>query len=407
MVDSRLPKLLVLASTYPRWAGDHEPGFVHELNRRLVDSFEVTALVPHAPGADLDEVVDGVQVLRYKYAPSRWETLVVGGGIVSNLRRSRWKWLLVPGFIGAQWFAVRRLLRQRHFDAIHAHWLIPQGMVAALAADENVPPCLVTSHGGDLYGLRGRMLRKLKRWVARRSAAMTVVSSAMVELAQRQRISAPMIQVIPMGVDMKERFVPASSREPEEDRLLFVGRLVEKKGLRHLINALPRVLAKRPDACLEIVGYGPEESVLRDLVERLGLREKVHFLGPKPQDSLPALYQSASLFIAPFIQAGHGDQEGLPVVLMEAVGCGCPILVGDVPGLEDLLGEDKDAVCVDVADPDALASAIVERLDNAEIARGIALQIRTRAEERIDWSRIASRYATILRGLVSNTFSGM
>ena len=97
------PTLLVLASTYPRRAGDHEPGFVHELCRRLAERFEVIALVPDAPGADASGMLDGVEVVRYRYAPHTLQTLVPNGGIVANLRAARWKWLLLPGFIIGQW----------------------------------------------------------------------------------------------------------------------------------------------------------------------------------------------------------------------------------------------------------------------------------------------------------------
>lgn len=89
-----LPKLLVVASTYPRWRGDPEPGFVHALSRDLTAHFQVTVLCPHAPGAAHREHLDDVQVIRYRYAPEALEQLVNGGGIVSNLRRrpGRWRW---------------------------------------------------------------------------------------------------------------------------------------------------------------------------------------------------------------------------------------------------------------------------------------------------------------------------
>src|SRR5690606_35496267 len=78
------PRLLVLTSTYPRGDGDPEPGFVHELARRLVGRFQVTVVCPHAVGAATREDMDGVHVVRYRYAPERWETLVNDGGIVRS-----------------------------------------------------------------------------------------------------------------------------------------------------------------------------------------------------------------------------------------------------------------------------------------------------------------------------------
>src|SRR6185312_3546853 len=113
MTESSLPTLLVLASTYPRWRNDPEPGFVHELCRRLADRFQVIALVPDAPGADPDGMLDGVEVIRFRYAPRRWQTLVNNGCSVAYLRRSRLKSLVWPGCVRGQCLAARRRLGRR------------------------------------------------------------------------------------------------------------------------------------------------------------------------------------------------------------------------------------------------------------------------------------------------------
>src|ERR1700761_7916542 len=106
------PRLLVLTSTYPRWAGDPEPGFVHELSRRLAETFDVRVIGPHAAGALAWERLDGVDIHRYRYAPVAMETLVNHGGILTNLKRSIWKWLLVPTFLAGQYLALRKALRE-------------------------------------------------------------------------------------------------------------------------------------------------------------------------------------------------------------------------------------------------------------------------------------------------------
>jgi glycosyltransferase involved in cell wall biosynthesis len=391
MTETDKPTVLVLASTYPRWANDPEPGFVHQLCMRLARRFTVVALVPDAPGADADGLFEGVHVVRYRYAPRRLQTLVNNGGIAANLKLHRWKWLLLPGFVAGQLIAARRLLRQRRVDVVHAHWLIPQGLVARWLGR----PYLVTSHGGDLFGLRGGLLTALKRRVAASSAGMTVVSRAMQEEAARQGIRAPMSGVVPMGVDLRWRFVPTD--EPRSaDELLFVGRLVAKKGLRFLLQAMPRIVARRPAAWLRIVGFGPEEAALREHVEALGLAGHVVFEGAIPQDGLPAMYRRAALFVAPFVRDSSGDQEGLPVALMEAVGCGCPVIAGNVPGLGDLLGGMADQVCVDPTDTVALADAVLHSLEHPEQARARADDIRANAIAWIDWETVAARYGDLL-----------
>lgn len=396
MSRNSLPRLLVLASTYPRWRDDHEPGFVHELSKRLTKLYDVTVVTPHARDARSEEDMDGVRVVRYRYAPVAFETLVHGGGMSANLARAKWKYLLLPGFILGQYIVARRVLRERQFTAMHVHWLLPQGLVASLLVASSGVPYLVTSHGGDLFGLRGRFAGWLKRIVARRAAAMTVVSNAMREEADRIGLAPPSLSVVPMGADLLKRFVTSADEARDAETLLFVGRLVPKKGLQHLLDALPLVLSRRPGVVLKIAGFGPELPALQAQARALGIESNVQFLGALPQQSLPSLYRRASIFVAPFVQDASGDQEGLPVAAMEAIGCGCPVVVGDVAGLSDLLGDEARWVAVNSRDRDALAKAVLDALDDPAQAIARAISLRRVAAERVDWGSVAARYAAII-----------
>jgi glycosyltransferase involved in cell wall biosynthesis len=394
------PGLLVLASTYPRWKDDHEPGFVHELSRRLCDAFEVTVVTSHSPGAAAREVMDGVSVIRYRYAPEFMETLVYGGGMASNLRRSPWKSLLVPCFLLGQYLAARRVVRREAINAIHAHWLIPQGMVARRLASIFRIPYVVTSHGGDLFGLRGPIALRIKKAVASSAAVVTVVSNAMRDEVRRVGLAPRELTVLPMGIDFHSRFSPDPGGGREHDRLLFVGRLVPKKGLRYLLDAMPLILQRRPGVVLEIAGFGPELAALQAQSARLGIQSQVRFLGAMQQQELPALYRRAATFVAPFVRDDSGDQEGLPVSLMEAIGCGCPVVVGDVAGLSDLLGDATARISVDARDSQALAEAVLASLADVPGAERVALDIKRSAMELLDWKRISKAYEmTIIRAV--------
>jgi glycosyltransferase involved in cell wall biosynthesis len=381
------PRLLVLASTYPRWKNDHEPSFVHELARRLVDRFEVVVVCPHAPGAMRHEWLDGVRVERYRYAPARFETLVNDGGIVTNLRRTPWKWLLVPGFMFMQWAVARREVRAR--TTVHAHWILIPGLVARLLS----APFVVTSHGADLFALRGSVPMTLKRFVVRRCRALTVVSAAMQADADAL-LGNRRSQVSPMGVDLRESFVPDPTVEREAGRILFVGRLVEKKGVEVLLHALPSIIEAVPHARLTIVGFGPLEGDLRKECSDRGLDEVVTFAGAKPQDALARYYQSAAAFVAPFRPAASGDQEGLGLVLVEALGCGCPVVTSDVPAVRDVVSAISGATQVPPGDVEALARAVIAVLlgdaqDKAAASRALLM-------EKFDWDAVARRYAELL-----------
>lgn len=388
--------ILVLASTYPRWENDHEPGFIHELCKRLSGQFNIIALVPDAMDADPNGMLDGVHVVHYRYAPKKLQSLVNNGGIVNNLKTFWWKWLLVPSFLMCQYFAVKKILSTQKVDAIHAHWLIPQGWVAHAFCKQFNIPYVVTSHGGDLFGLQGHALTKIKKHVAENATAMTVVSQAMKDYLEQMSIEPKILEVIPMGVDLQHRFTPNSDMQRHQNELLFVGRLVPKKGLNYLLDALAILVRERSELRLSIVGFGPEESALKQQVMQLKLEKNVNFLGPLSQDKLPEMYHQATLFVAPFVRADNGDQEGLPVALMEAIGCGCPAVVGHVAGIEDLLGEDITAIAVNPHQPQELVTAILKALDEPMIAAERAMRIRQNAIEHIDWDSVANAYANIL-----------
>jgi glycosyltransferase involved in cell wall biosynthesis len=393
--------LLVISSTYPRWADDHEPGFVHELAKRLTGRFRVISLVPCSPGASVHEILDGVEVIRFRYAPRRFETLVNDGGIISNLRRHRWKILLLPAFVVGQSWRLWRLSRSGDVDVLHAHWLLPQGLIAALLNNfsGNAPRYLVTSHGADLFALRGKLLNKLKRFVVKNAAAVTVVSEAMRSELALIGADVRRVHVRAMGVDLQRRFSPGESLIRSRDEILFVGRLVEKKGLRYLIDAMPAILKVNPSAFLTVVGFGPEEVERKEQVQRLGLQAKVQFHGAMAQQELPAFYQRAAMFVAPFVPTPSGDQEGLGLVAVEAAGCGCPVIASDLPAVRDVF-DDNQALLVTAGSAEAITNAVCAlfaRPPSRQSQEGLRLSLC----EKFDWSIVAENYSEILQSLVS------
>lgn len=389
------PVILVMASTYPRWAGDPEPAFVHELNRRLSQWFDVITLAPHAPGALRFETLDGVRVHRFAYAPASLETLVNDGGIAANLRRSPWKLMLLPGFLLAQWWEARRLIRRYRPSVVHAHWLIPQGIIAAHLCRRG-PALVATSHGGDVFALRSSWFARLRRSVARQARAVSVVSTALRDRLVAEGVNAESLMVQPMGVDLCGRFVlaPEVRRTPYE--LLFVGRLVEKKGLQQLLAALPQVLRRYPKVKLKVIGFGPWLMRLRRQAAVLGIESYVEFLGPRNQSDLPLVYRRASLLVAPFVRARSGDRDGMPVTVIEALGCGCPVVAGDLPALREIFGDQANRFLVDPLDTDALARAILSVLDDPSAAEAATLRLRKRLVHGLDWQTVAQNYAQLL-----------
>ncbi|MDO8549249.1 MAG: glycosyltransferase, partial [Ignavibacteria bacterium] len=117
------PKILVMASTFPRWKNDTIPPFVYELSKRLVSNFDVYVLAPHFKGAKKYEVMDGMKVYRFQYLPEKFETLAGSGGILPTLKKNKLNYLQIPFFLIAEFFALRKLVREINPNKIHAHWI--------------------------------------------------------------------------------------------------------------------------------------------------------------------------------------------------------------------------------------------------------------------------------------------
>ena len=238
-----------MTSTFPRWRRDTQPPFVYNLSARLTEQFEVTVLAPHAPDSETAETWDGLKVLRFRYFwPARLERLAYGG-ILPNLRQNRLLWLLVPFFFAAEFLAALRVTRSHHIDVLHAHWVIPQGIIATLVGRITHTPVLITCHAADISGLRGWLQDGAKRWALNRCSYITAVSQSLLESIRALRVNGQIpAAVISMGVDTNV-FHPGKRDEAlrkrlgsHEPLLLFVGRLVEKKGVRYLLEAMPEVL---------------------------------------------------------------------------------------------------------------------------------------------------------------------
>jgi glycosyltransferase involved in cell wall biosynthesis len=388
-------RVLVLTSTFPRWEGDHEPPFVYELCRRLASYFDVLVLAPHTPGAARQEKMSGIEVVRFRYFFPRWQNLAYEGGILTKLRQNKWRYLQIPFFLFFELLALIRITGQRKFDVIHVHWLIPQGLVAIWARLLRKDlPLLCTSHGTDLHGLRGVWLDRLKRAVFEGTDTITVVSCAMAELAIELGAKPQSLHVISMGVDARTLFTPAGYDERNDHELLFVGRLVEQKGLAYLLEALPVILAKHPQVTLSVAGSGPEEGRLRSLAEKLGISDRVAFLGPIPNAELPRLYRRAAVFVAPLMFA-----EGLGLVLAEALACECPVVASDLPAIRDVVIHGVTGLTARERDSADLASKVIALLDDPVLRRRLAKEGRRRVLAQFDWEVVADRYARLIEAL--------
>jgi len=394
--DTR-PRLLIITSTFPRWPDDHEPPFVYELARRLTDRFAVTVLAPHAPGAARQEFMDGVDVHRFRYAPDRLEKLAYAGGIPTRLRQYPWLTLLVPVLVSMQLLASYRLVRRLRPTSIHAHWLITGGLIAATIKRFSRIPfhLLVTAHGGDVYGLRHPLALRLKRWVLTHADHVTVVSEALAGEVRKLGLDSGRMTTQGMGTDLRELFIP-QPRPAGPPTVVYAGRLVKKKGVDTLLRASALVHRSNRDLQIIVAGHGPEQPHLEALAEQLNIGSITHFSGPYRLNELPQIYARADLAVFPFRASADGDQDGLGLAIVEAMGCGIPVIGSDIAVLDDILIQGRTGLRAATDNTEAFAAAMLEILGDPGASRQRAETARELVVSHYDWRQVAARYAELL-----------
>lgn len=384
-----MKKILVTASTFPRYMDDTEPRFIYDLCKEYTKYYDVTVLVPAAPGALDFEEMEGMHVIRYHYFPIKsMETLCYPGAIVPRIKEKKIRGLLVPFLFISMFFNLRKRIKQ--FDYVHCNWIIPQGIIQGFFTKT---PYIISGLGGDVTSLNKGFVKKLKANALKRAEYITVVSKDLkTELEKRYNVKD--VEIIPMGCDIK-KFSPDNRREDCFDKnkktILFVGRLAEKKGAKYLIKAMKNI-----DANLVIVGDGPEKDNLVKYAQVV--KEKVTFVGPKNKTELATMYASCDLFCVPSIIAKDGDKDGLPVALVEAMASGAPVVGSNIGGIGEIIEDGKNGYLVRPKDVEELSEKINKLLSDEDTRKMMSKNARETALK-YDFEEIGKQYRDLFESI--------
>lgn len=385
-------KLLITASTFPRWDEDTEPRFVLDYAQAMTEYYDVTVLAPAAPGAKEYEKLDAVKVIRYHYFPiHKWETLCYPGAIIPRIKEKKIRIFLVPFLM----LSLRKKIRKIgvNYDYIHVNWLIPQGIMQVGITST---PYIVTGHGGDISSLNKGIVGKLKEKCLKEAKAVIVVSKYK-QRELEERFPFVKSSIISMGVnvetfDKKQNFIPNYWGQNENKVILYVGRLAEIKGVSYLIEAMHYL----KNAKLIIVGDGPDKDRLKVLAKEYG--DKCEFMGSKSHNELNKIYASADVIVVPSIIDEKGAQEGLPTVIFEAMASELPVVATRTGGIPDLIIDGKNGLLCEQKDITQIAECIRKILNDEEL-RNKLIHEGLKTVEDYDYKNIARRYKEILEGI--------
>jgi glycosyltransferase involved in cell wall biosynthesis len=281
---------------------------------------------------------------------------------------------IVQGLAG---IGVARKLRKAGVKHVHCHFAHAPSSVGMYAAMQLGVPFSFTGHANDLFQRRALLSRKLKRasFVACISEwHRTFYESAGAEVAK--------CHVIRCGVPVSE-WTPRDllhSRKPIE--VLTVCRLVEKKGVDTLLRGLHDFASRSgKEFHLTIAGDGEESSKLKALADELKISASCEFLGAVSNDRVRELLSNANYFALPCRTDSHGDRDGIPVVLMEAMACGVPVISGDLPAIRELITHGQSGMLVDGTKPEETAKALMQLEDDEQLRARVAAGARARVEK--------------------------
>jgi glycosyltransferase involved in cell wall biosynthesis len=298
------------------------------------------------------------------------------------------------------WARLYAMLVSESIDIVHAHMpraSVPGALLARLA---RVPVVISHEHGSALEGKRMRPFLD-REVVARLSTVIVAVSEwDRRNLIARERIDPKLIRVLANAIAPTE---PSPSRAPvsalarSADTYLIgaVGRLYPEKGYEYLIEAVALLRDSGYSVRCVILGDGPQERELRELINQLGVSEQVQLLGRR--EDVAQIVRELDVAVLCSVR------EGSPLAMLEYMAAGAPIVASSVGGIPELIEDGIHGVLVDAADPQALCAGIARLLDDRALARQLGTAARVRRAAEFDLAGLISRIEALYDELLSNS----
>ncbi|MEC4677653.1 MAG: glycosyltransferase [Nitrospirota bacterium] len=328
----------------------------------------------------------GVQVHRFRYFyPKSWQGLAYGsgGGIPANLYRYPWLLFQVPFFVFM--FLIKTFRVSKKADLLHANWIYV-GLIAWIVKVVRGTPFVLTLRGSDVQGTqKGRLALFLSLWVLKRAAVITTVNQDLKQWVIDQGIPEERVVFIRNGVDLSS--VQEIRKDTSICRLLFVGSLIPRKGVRYLIESLSTLICIERNFSLTIVGEGAEKKRLKQQVDQSALNDFVSFVGSVPPDQIVNYLSKSDCLVLPSLW------EGTPNVVLEAMAAGLPVVASDLSGIREIVTPDLNGLLFQAKNVDELSKALMKIISDQGLCKRMGESGREIIESLgLGWKQTASRY---------------
>lgn len=398
MLPSDPVRIGYVTKMYPRFSETFIVNEVLALERAGLD-LEIISLRPPADGRfheTLSQVRAPVSYLsRHVRAQGLWERLERAHQVFPGLTTHLGDLLELEADDAVSALELAMLVQERGLVHLHAHFASVATAVARVAAAIAGIEYSFTAHAKDIFHESVDPVA-LRRRLADARCVVTVSDYNLTHLQRTFGPAADRVHRVYNGLDLS-RFgyqVPAG-----RDRVVVgVGRLVEKKGFRHLLDAVAHLAAQGRPVRLDLVGTGEQEGALREQVAVLGLHEHVRLLGPLPQHQVQQVVQHAGALAAPCVVGEDGNRDGLPTILLEAMALGTPCVATPVTGIPEVLQHEQTGLLVPEGDHLALAEQLDRLLADQQLQLRLAGAARALIEAEFDDRCTSAQLHDLLTG---------
>jgi glycosyltransferase involved in cell wall biosynthesis len=389
--------VVMVTTSYPRFPGDGVGSFIEPIAKGVAArGHEVHIVAPWHPALTRQEVEDGVHFHFFRYAPvAPLNVFGYATGLRADTQLRLAAWMMAPLAMTSGAWKTLRVARKRRATVLHAHWVVPGGVIAALAA--RGLPLVISAHGSDVFvAERNDAARAAARRALRRAGWVTACSDDLRLRTINLGADPARTETVLYGVDAS-RFAPSSSVREAVRRELGIGdaplvfsagRLVRKKGFEHLIAAARLLGETIPELRVVIAGEGD----LRDELQALTAGGRVTLIGFRSQDDVGRLSAAADVVVVPSVRDEAGNVDGLPNFALEALSTATPVVATRIGGLPQAIEDGKTGRLVVERDPAALADAIRDLLWHPTRAHDLGVAARASVIRDFSWPRVAERF---------------
>jgi phosphatidyl-myo-inositol dimannoside synthase len=392
--------VVMVTTSYPRFPGDGVGSFIEPIAKGVAArGHEVHIVAPWHPALNRPAVDDGVHFHFFKYAPvAPLNVFGYATGLRADTQLRLAAWMMAPLAMTSGAWKTLRVARKWHATVLHAHWVVPGGVIAALAA--RGLPLVISVHGSDVFvAERNEAARHAARSALRRAGWVTACSDDLRLRTINLGADSARTETVAYGVDAA-RFAPSGTAREQVRRELGIGdapfvfsagRLVRKKGFEHLIDAARLLGETFPAVRVVIAGEGDLRDELQARAEAAG-SGRVKLIGFRSQDDVGQLSAAADVVVVPSVRDEAGNVDGLPNFALEALSTATPVVATRVGGLPQAIEDGKTGRLVVERDPAALADAIRDLLSHPTRAHDLGVAARASVIRNFGWPRVAERF---------------